>query len=166
MSSTRQSRPPSATGQLEGFIARYSPEIAREGRAALRILVRRMPGAVRLVYDNYNFPVVGFGPSDRPSEAVLSLAFAPRWLALCFLLSGTRLRDPEHLLRGSGSRVRNVRFTTAAELNRPAVRDLIAQALRLAPVPIPRRGRGRLIIRSVSARQRPRRPPVRRVRSR
>ena len=152
--------------QLRGFIDKFDAADRVLIRAVRRALRKRFPTAYELVYDNYNFLVVGFGPSDRPSEAVLSLAFAPRWLALCFLLSGTRLRDPEHLLRGSGSRVRNVRFTTAAELNRPAVRDLIAQALRLAPVPIPRRGRGRLIIRSVSARQRPRRPPVRRVRSR
>ena len=52
--------------QLDGFIDKYSPEIAREGRAALRRLRALAPGAVELVYDNFNWLVVGFGPSARP----------------------------------------------------------------------------------------------------
>ena len=60
----------SARTQLAGFIAKYSPEIAAHGRAALPILRRQVPGAVELVYDNYQFLVVGFGPSERASEAL------------------------------------------------------------------------------------------------
>ena len=72
--------PDSPQRQLATFLARYSPEIVKEGRAALAMMQRLVPGAVRLVYDNYNFLVVGYGPSERASEAVLSLAFAPRWI--------------------------------------------------------------------------------------
>lgn len=144
--------------QLASFISKYSPEVAREGRAALRTLQRIVPGAIRLVYDNYNFLVVGFGPSERASEAVFSLAFAPRWLALCFLQNGAKLPDPQKLLRGSGSVVRNVRLMSASDLSKPAVRALISESLRRAKVPIDVRGRGRLVIKSISAKQRPRRP--------
>jgi len=82
---------PTPQRQLESFISKYSPEVAREGRAAIKALERLVPGAVRMVYDNYNFLVVGFGPSERASEAVLSLAFAPRWISLCFLQGGPKL---------------------------------------------------------------------------
>ena len=78
----------SPRAQLERFISKYSPEVAAEGRAALAKLRRLVPGAVELVYDNYNFLVVGFYPSERASDAVLSLVFAPRWISVCFLQAG------------------------------------------------------------------------------
>jgi hypothetical protein len=146
------------TAQLAAFMAKYSPAVAAQGRAALKKLRQLVPGAVELVYDNYNFLVVGFGPSERASEAVLSLVFAPRWLLICFLQHGPQLPDPTRLLRGSGSRVRNVRLAGANDLDTPAVRALIDAALARATVPIDRRERRRLIIKSISARQRPRRP--------
>jgi len=46
-------------------------------------------------------------------------------------------------------------------LAEPAVAKLIAAAVAQSRVPLPARGRGRLIIRSVSAKQRPRRKPSR-----
>lgn len=144
--------------QLEGFISKYSPDIAVEGRAALVKLRRLVPGAVEFIYDNYNWLVVGFCPSERASEAVLSLVFTPRWLSVCFLQNGPELPDPTGLLRGSGKRVRNVRLESAKDLDKPAVRSLIKEALARAWVPIDGTKRGRLIIRSVSAKQRPRRP--------
>jgi hypothetical protein len=144
--------------QLERFISKYSPAVAAEGRAALAKLRRLVPGAVELVYDNYNWLVVGFCPSERASDAVLSLVFAPRWLSVCFLQNGPALPDPDGLLRGSGRVVRNVRLQSAKDLETPAVRMLIAEALARAKVPIDGGSPGRLIIRSISAKQRPRRP--------
>jgi hypothetical protein len=94
MASLRTRLPPAGRGvdgvgtpgvRLAGFISKYSPAIAAEGRAALETLRRLVPGAVELVYDNYNGLVVGFSGSDRPSDAILSLLFTPRWLTLCFL---------------------------------------------------------------------------------
>ena len=148
----------SPRSQLEQFISKYSAEVAAEGRAALATLRRLVPGAVELVYDNYNWLVVGFCPSERASDAVLSLVFTPRWISLCFLQNGPELSDPNGLLRGSGKRVRNIRLESAKDLDAPAVRSLIKEALARDWVPIAGAGRGRLVIRSVSAKQRPRRP--------
>ncbi len=149
---------PSPRKQLEGFIRKYSPAVAAEGRAALASLRRLVPGATELVYDNYNWLVVGFCPSERASEGVFSLVFTPRWITLCFLQNGPALRDPGKLLRGSGKRVRSVRLASAKDLDKPALRSLIGEALYRASVPIDPGARGRLVIRAVSARQRPRRP--------
>jgi len=144
--------------QLDGFIDKYSPEVAREGRAALRRLRGLAPGAVELVYDNYNWLVVGFGPSERASDAVFSLVFAPRWLAVCFLQDAAALPDPGKLLRGSGKVVRNIRVMAARDLDAPPVLALIAEALTRADVPIDATARGRIVIRAISKKQRPRRP--------
>jgi hypothetical protein len=147
--------------QLDRFISKYSSTVAADGRAALAKLRRLVPGAVELVYDNYNFLVVGFCPSERASDAVLSLVFTPRWVSVCFLQAGKALPDPHRLLRGSGTRVRNVRLESAKDVDTPAVRALIKEALARARVPIESGGRRRLVIRSISAKQRPRRPPSR-----
>jgi hypothetical protein len=117
----------------------------------------RLPHAVELVYDNYNFFVIGYGPGEKASEAIFSLAAQAKGVALCFL-QGAGLPDPEGILRGSGNVVRNIRLESAATLDRPAVRALMKAALERAKTPIDPKGAHRLVIRSVSAKQRPRRP--------
>jgi hypothetical protein len=128
---------------------------ATESRARLRKLI---PGGIEFVYDNYNALVFGYGPSERPSEAVLSLAIMPRWVTLCFL-KGAKLADPKGMLRGSGNIVRNIRLKTPAHLEEPDVQQLIGQALAGATPAFPSGGRDQTtVIKSVSAKQRARRP--------
>jgi hypothetical protein len=143
--------------QLDAFLDKYSPAIAALARACLAKMRTRLPGAVQLVYDNYNALVIGFGPSERASEAVFSIALYPRWVTL-FFLQGAGLPDPEHLLRGSGKVVRHIVLASAADLDQPAVQDLMATALKRAEPGIDPGAPGRLVIRSVSAKQRLRRP--------
>src|SRR5262245_59090891 len=114
-----------AQRRLDVFMARYSPEVAALARAALDKLRERLPGAIEMVYDNYNALVVGFGPTDRPSEAVLSIALYPRWVTL-FFLHGAKFPDPQRRLKGSGKQVRQIRLEDETTLDEPAVRALIA----------------------------------------
>ena len=44
--------------QLAGFLAKFSPEVARLGKAALAKMHKRFPSAIQMVYDNYNFLVI------------------------------------------------------------------------------------------------------------
>jgi hypothetical protein len=143
--------------QLAGFMARYSPEIERLAVATLRKMRARLPGATELVYDNYNALAIGFGPSERASECVFSIALFPRWVSL-FFFEGRQLSDPDGLLKGTGKQVRHIVLRSVGDLDRPGVRALMTQALKIADPPMPTRGRGRIVIKSVSARQRPRRP--------
>lgn len=143
--------------QLAGFIDKYSPEVAAVARAALAKMRARLPGAVQLVYDNYNALVIGFGPTERASDAVFSIVLYPRWVNL-FFLKGAGLHDPHKLLQGSGSRVRSIRLDTASVLEQPPVRALMAQAIEEAN-PFDPRKRGRMVIKMVAPKQRPRRAP-------
>jgi hypothetical protein len=144
--------------ELETFIRKFTPAVAADARAALKRMRTLVPGAVELVYDNYNALAIGFAPSERASEAVLSIAVFPRWVTLCFLQCGPTLSDPNRLLKGSGSRVRSIPLKSAADLNSPPIRALIAEALERATVPIDPSARRRLVIKSISPKQRPRRP--------
>ena len=77
-------------------------------RAALVKMRKRLPNAIEFVYDNYNALVFGFGPNERPSDAIFSIAMiSPQARALCFL-QGAKLPDSHKRLKGSGNVVRNV----------------------------------------------------------
>src|SRR3954454_21493473 len=128
--------------------------VIRGCRARMEAL---FPDAVQMVYDNYNFLVIGFGQTTRPSDALMSLAAHRRGVNLCFLQRGPELPDPEHLLRGSGTVVRTVALQAPEDLARPAVWALIDAASGLATVPLTASDGAQLIIKSVSAKQRPRR---------
>jgi hypothetical protein len=143
--------------QLEAFLAKYLPEIAAQAKAALEKMRKRYPTALELVYDNYNALAIGFGPSERASEAIFSIAIYPKWVSL-FFLQAQGLPDPDKLLKGSGKVARHIVLHTQAMLDEPAVKTLMKEAVVRAAVPFARTGPHRLIIKSVSAKQRPRRP--------
>src|SRR3954471_14571844 len=146
-----------AEAELDSFIDKFTPEVAALTRALIDKMKARVPGAVIMVYDNYNALAIGFGPTEKAGQAVLSLAVMPRWVTLCFLF-GAGLLDPPGLLNGSGSRVRHVRLHTPEAFDDPRVQDLIAAALDRSEPPIDGTREEMLIIKSISAKQRPRRP--------
>lgn len=147
----------SAERQLDGFLDKYSPAVRDLARRILARMRKRLPRAWRLVYDNYNALAIGFGPSDRASEAIFSIAVYPRWVSL-FFLQGASLDDPAGILRGSGRQVRHVVLASEQTLDDPEILAMMERALDRAGRPFDRATRGQLVIKSVSAKQRPRRP--------
>jgi hypothetical protein len=143
--------------ELAGFIARFMPEVAELAEAVLNKMRRRYPTALELVYDNYNALAIGFCPTERASDGIFSIALYPKWVSL-FFLQGARLPDPAKLLKGSGKVVRYIVLPNPALLDDPAVKALMNEAVARARVPFDPKGVHRLIIKSVSAKQRPRRP--------
>ena len=161
----RSSKPEAVRGaspaaQLSGFVAKYDPAVGRLFRAARSAIRRRFPTALELVYDNYQFLAVGYSSTLRTSDCVVSLAVSPKGVALSFF-HGATLPDPSGVLLGSGNQNRFVRLASAATLAEPPVAALLDAATRQAETPMPTTGRGRTIIKSISAKQRPRRPAVR-----
>ena len=142
---------------LESFLAKYDPAIAKAGREALAAMRKLLPGAIELVYDNYNALGVGFASTER-SGVVFSIVLYPRWVSL-FFFDGVALNDPTKRLKGKGTRIRHIVLDNgAATLAEPAVQDLIRQGIAQADPPLPQSGQGRIIIRSIAANLRPRRP--------
>ncbi|MBA3811092.1 MAG: hypothetical protein H0X27_05510 [Caulobacteraceae bacterium] len=146
-----------AEDQLAAFLARFTPDIAARAGAIIGTMRRRLPGAVIPVYDNYNALAVGFGPTDRVSDIIFSIAVYPRWVSL-FFARGVGLADPKGLLKGTGNRVRHIVLAGPEALDDPDIRSLMDAALRLASTPLDPKAPGGVVIKSISARQRPRRP--------
>lgn len=142
--------------QVASFIAKFDPANAALIRACRSAVRKRLPTALELVYDNYNFLAIGYSSSERTSDCVVSLACAANGVSLSFYYGAT-LPDPDGIMLGSGSQTRFVRLPSAATLAEPAVERLLRAALAQAKVPMPETGRGRTIVKSISAKQRPRR---------
>ena len=142
--------------QLSGFLAKFEPamgKLIRECRSAMR---QRFPTGNELVYDNYNFFVIGYCTTERPSDCVVSLAANAKGIGLSFY-HGATLPDPHGILQGSGNQNRFVRLDGVATLNRHEVQELLDAAEAQADPPFVSTGGGKLIIRSISAKQRSRR---------
>jgi hypothetical protein len=145
-----------AEKQLKGFIDKFEPAhqtLIKAARAALR---KRFPTANEIVYDNYNFFVIGYGPNERSSDCFISLAAAANGVGLCFL-HGAALPDPKKVLLGSGKQTRFVRLPSVEVLKRAEIQTLLSLASDQPRAPLASLGKGKLIIRLVSAKQRPRR---------
>ena len=142
--------------QLKGFIAKFDPAVGKQIRQCRSAMRKRFPTANELVYDNYNFFVIGYCTTERPSDCVVSLAANSKGIGLSFY-HGAALPDPHQILQGSGIQNRFVRLDGAATLRTPEVQELLDAAEAQADPPFAAAGGGKLIIRSVSEKQRPRR---------
>lgn len=139
--------------QLETFFDKYSVDIASEGRALLKRLEARVPGTTIMVYDNYNAPAIGFAAEgsgqrgralDRPLSPVdQSLFYAPGRT-----LRRTRVAE--------GQRKQGAPRSKGNQLDDERIDALIDQASAIAQPPIDPVAPGKLLIMSISAKQRPR----------
>lgn len=148
--------PREAETQLKGFVDKFEPKHRSLIRAIRKAMRARFPTAYELAYDNFNFFVIGYSPTERPSDAIVSIVGGASGIGVCFI-RGATLPDPKNLLLGSGKQTRFIRMESADVLARPEVESLFSAAISQAKTPLRASGRGTLIIRSVSAKQRPRR---------
>src|SRR3954452_3733104 len=103
----------SAEEELRRFIEKFEPKHRATIRAVRKALRKRFPTANELVYDNYNFFVIGYGPTERPSDAFISIPAAANGMGLCFI-RGASLPDPKKVLIGSGKQTRFLRLPSVS----------------------------------------------------
>jgi len=116
---------------LDRIIAKQTPAMVKLTREVLAKLRPRFPGAVEMVYDKKRGMVVGFCPDERASNVINSIGVYSKWINLFFFEGGT-FPDPEGVLQGEGAIVRHIRIESADDLDRPAVKALMAEALKRA----------------------------------
>ena len=149
----------SGTALSEAHLSRFIAKFERKHRALIgsvrRALRRRLPTANELVWDNYNFFVIGYSATERPSDSVVALAAASNGVGLSFY-RGASVPDPHGILLGSGAQNRFIRLESAKTLARPEVEALIAAAIAQMKTPLAKSGRGKLLLRSISKKQRAR----------
>ena len=149
----------SAEAQLRTLIAKFAPAHLRLIGAMRRWLRKRLPTAHEVVYEYRDCFVISYSPNERGYEGVLAIRASADGVRLYFN-RGKGLPDPEKVLRGSGNQTRWIHLEGASAIARPAVARLIDDALARNRVPFARTGRGPVVIRSGSAKQRRRRRPA------
>ena len=153
-------KPLGADQQLKAFIAKVEPEHQALIRSVRKSLRKRFPSANELVYDYSKSFVIGYSPTQRGSDSVVAIAAGANGLRLYFN-QGPKLPDPKKLLLGSGKQTRFILVESARTLALPEIDALLRAAIDRAKIPLRPRGRGTLIIKPTSAKQRPRRKPKR-----
>ena len=148
-----------AEAQVRTLIAKFAPAHLRLIGATRRSLRKRLPTAHEVVYEYRDWFVISYSPNERGYEGVLAIRASANGVKLYFN-QGKELPDPEKLLQGSGSQVRSIDVEGASTLARPAVASLIDEAIARNRVPFALAGRGSVVIRSASAKQRRRRRPA------
>ena len=151
----------SAEAQVRAGIAKFAPAHLWLVGAMRRWLRKRLPTAHEVVYEYHNLGavVISFSPNDHGYEGVLGIRADANGVKLYFN-QGKELPDPAKLLQGSGKQTRSINLEGASTLARPEVARLIDEAIARNRVPFVRAGRGSVVIRSTSAKQRRRRRPA------
>jgi len=155
-------RMPSIGKQVAAFVARFSPEVAAQFRKARATVRAQFPRGFELVFDNYNAFGCGYSTTAKSSGVVVSVVAYPRWVTL-FFFNGTRLPDPDGVLQGTGSRIRSLRLDPPSLLNSTSVRRLLKLAIAPHGAALAAAPRLSTQIKSIVARQMPRRPAATRV---
>src|SRR5262245_11180841 len=119
----------SPEAELERFVAKFDAKNQKLIRQLRQAMKRRVPGANEFVYDNYNFLVIAYCPSEKVSEAYFSLGADAHGVNLFFGYNGTRLADPAGLLQGRGKLNRFVRLASARQLASAGVQALVSAAI-------------------------------------
>ena len=84
-----------------------------------------MQGAIEVVRPGRN--AITFASGDKMAEWIYYVSPFKSHANLGFL-RGTQLPDPEGLMEGTGALLRHVKIRSAADLQKPALRELIAAA--------------------------------------
>ena len=142
----------SAEAELRTLIAKFAPAHLRLIGAMRRSLRKRLPTAHEVVYEYRDWFVISYSPNEHGYEGVLAIRADADGVKLYFN-QGKDLPDPAKLLQGS-SQTRWIHLESASTLARPEVARLIEEAIARNPVPFEGAGRGSVVIRSASAKQR------------
>ncbi|GAB3909082.1 hypothetical protein GCM10028803_46050 [Larkinella knui] len=110
------------TQAVETFLADYKPEV-RDLTLKVRELVRSiLPEAHESVHTGYKTITYGTGP--RMSDEICYIAPLTSSVNLGFLY-GTKLPDPNGLLKGTGKLLRHIKFASPEEVTTPGITDLL-----------------------------------------
>jgi hypothetical protein len=146
----------SAEVQVRELVTRFAPAHQRLVGAMRRWLRKRLPTVHEIVYEYNGFFVISFSPNEHGYEGVFAIRGSAEGVRL-YLNNGKGLPDPGKLLQGSGQ-ARWIHLEGLSTIARPDVANLVGEAIARNRVPFARTGRGPVIIRSVPAKPRRRRP--------
>ncbi len=150
----------SAEQQIKGLIAKFEPKLQALVCSVRKALRKRFPSADELVYEYPHTFVIAYSPTERGSDAVVSISAGADGLRLVFT-QGATLPNPNKILLGSGKQTRFIWIESPGTLSLPEVQALLKAATDRAKISLHPGGRGKPIIKPNSSKEQPRRKPKR-----
>lgn len=150
-------KPPDAEKQLAGYFAKYSPAIARFGKALRAKLRKRLPGLHEIVYvyENQGVLLITYSATEQGYEGLCSIGLYPDEVRLSFGQGAALAKAaPKGLLQGSGKTVRYVVLAKPADLDRADVAALLDAAVKLAKLRLRAGTKGKLIVKAEEQKKR------------
>ena len=119
-------RPNDGTDPIDRLIDQYGPEIRRLIDSARRTLRSAFPGCAETADSKARLLGYSYGPGYKGTVATLILSKTGVKIGVPY---GASLKDPKHLLAGEGKVHRHVAVAEPADLNAPALKALLKEAL-------------------------------------
>ncbi|HEY7358684.1 MAG TPA: DUF1801 domain-containing protein [Ktedonobacterales bacterium] len=111
--------------QIDAYLEDYPSEVAAICRVLRSTARQCLPEAQELWYHSS----IGYAVSASPFDRICYIAPQNSYANLGFFF-GTHLEDPQHLLEGTGARMRHVKVRTLAQASNPALAGLLKAAWR------------------------------------
>jgi hypothetical protein len=141
------------TAEHRKFLEPYGPAITKLVIAARKMVLEEAPDSIELIYDAYSAVSAGYSFTGRPTDSFVYVAAYPKGVNMGFW-AATLLPDPAKLLEGAGKHSRHVKIRDAADLERPALRDLLRAAIEIAERPEGAAPKTMSVVRAVYERKR------------
>ena len=116
---------------FEEIVSQADPQVAALARRAQALIEEVMPNVVKVAWPTQEIIGYGVGPK-KMSEQFCYIAVLKDRINLGFYY-GADLDDPENLMEGTGKALRHIKISEMAELENPAVRDLVTAASKHLP---------------------------------
>jgi hypothetical protein len=113
---------------LRNFLSSYPLEIQSIILGLQKLILVVYPTALEQV--DLPSKIIGYGRDRTYKGMVCAIAPQRKYVNLMFA-RGTELEDPEQLLEGTGKRARHTKIRSAADVDRPAVHNLLKEAIEL-----------------------------------
>ncbi len=116
------------SSDFKGILGDFSPKIGELATATRTLVFDVLPETVEVIWEQQKIAGLGTGPKKmtehfawiQPCKAHVNLGFN----------YGAELQDPDGLLEGTGKLFRHVKIKSVDDINRPALRKLLEQAVK------------------------------------
>src|SRR5262245_8609089 len=113
---------------FEDILYQTTPEIQALAWRIRALILDVMPAAVEVLSIRDRTAIYGHNPAMRDRDQLVYIALPRGWARLGFYY-GSELSDPAGLLEGEGKRLRHIKVRSEADLQSPAVRELVRLAM-------------------------------------
>jgi hypothetical protein len=128
--------------ELLEFLHQYSPAVQSIGLGLRKVVLDEMAPCQEYIFAMRSKVVLLYGSSDRVlADCICSIAIFHRHATLIFH-RGIDLKDPHHLLQGTGKALRHLRILRLEDLDGWELRTYLREARRHSPLRARKRTKG------------------------